>query len=70
MKLPDEYTVEPYSIYWVKKDGEFHQLLNMRELKKLYKDKKDVYKKYLKLNRVKYQDQESMIQFIEYLETN
>lgn len=70
LKLPDEYKTDPYIIYWLKKNGELYRFINMRELKKLYEDKKDLYKKYSKNNRVKYQDQESIIQLIEYLETN
>jgi hypothetical protein len=70
LKLPDDYKTIPYSIYWLKKSGELHQFLNMRELKKLYGDKKDLYKEYLKNNHVKYQDQEGIIQFIEYLESH
>lgn len=70
LKLPDEYEVKPYAIYWLKKSGEIHKLSSMRELKKFYKDKKDLYKKYLKTNRINFQDQEDMIRFIDYLEAN
>lgn len=70
LKLPDEYEVRPYVIYWLKKNGEIYKFSNMRELKKIYKDRKDLYKKYLKSNRIKFQEQERMIQFIEYLESN
>lgn len=70
LKLPDDYEIKPYSIYWLKKNGELNKFANLRELKKLFEDKKDAYKKYSKINRVKYQDQESIIQCIEYLESN
>ena len=70
LKLPDDYKTKPYSIYWLKKNGELYKFINMRELKKLYNDKKELYKKYLKLNRVNYQDQEGIIQFIGNMESN
>jgi hypothetical protein len=68
--LPDEFKAAPYTIYWLKSNGEIHEFKNMRDLKKLYGDKKDLYKEYLKANSVKYQDQESIIQLIEYMESN
>lgn len=70
LKLPDDYITKPYVIYWLQKKGELYKFINMRELKQLYNDQKSVYKKYLKLNRVQYQNQESIIQLIEYLEAN
>ena len=70
LKLPDEYKTKPYTIYWLKKNGELNRFINMRELKKSYPDKKELLKKYLKINSVKYQDQESITQLIEYLESN
>ena len=70
LKLPDDYKTKPYSIYWLKKNGELYKFMNMRELKKLYKDKKELFKKYLKINHVNYQNQDSIIQLIEYLESN
>jgi len=70
LKLPDEYKTKPYSIYWLMKNGNLYKLYNMRELKKFYKDKKELFKKYLKVNRVKYQDQEGIIQLIGYMESN
>ena len=42
----------------------------MRELKKLYKEKEELFKPYVKKYGVKYDNQESIIQLIEYLETN
>jgi len=70
LKLPDGYEIEPYTYYWIKKNGELNRFINMRELKKLYKDKKDLFKAYVKKYGVKYDNQESIIQLIEYLESN
>jgi len=70
LKLPDDFKTKPYSIYWLKKNGELYKFMNMKELKKFYEDKKEIFKKYLKTNRVKYQDQEGIIQLIGYMESN
>jgi hypothetical protein len=70
LKLPDDYKTKPYTIYWLKKNGELNKFINLRELKKFYKGKRNVLKEYLKLNRVNYQNQDSIIQLIEYLESN
>ena len=42
----------------------------MMQLKKLYKDKKDLFKAYVKEHGEIYDNQESIIQLIEYLESN
>lgn len=70
LKLPDEFKTDPYVIYWLKKNGVLNEFINMRELKKFYEDRKDLLKKYLKSNRVKFEDQASITQMIEYLESN
>lgn len=70
LKLPDDYKLNPYAHYWLKKNGKLNKFTSMRELKKLYKDKDDLFKTYLKKYRVKYDDQEGIIQLIEYLESN
>ena len=69
LKLPDKYEVKPYSYYWLKKNGELYSFENMRELKKFYKDQEDLYKAYVKKHGVKYDNQESVIQLVEHLES-
>ncbi|MGW8317125.1 MAG: hypothetical protein ACWGNV_16130 [Bacteroidales bacterium] len=70
LKLPDNFKVNKYHAFWLRKDGEVHELTTLRAIKNLYKDRKASYKKYSKNHPVKYQDQESVIQLIEYLESN
>jgi len=70
LKLPSSYEIEPYTNLWLKKNGQLYKFINLRELKKLYKDKEDIFKAYVKKHSVKYDNQESIIEFIEYLETN
>ena len=70
LKLPDGYKIKLYTYYWLKKNGELNKFINMRGLKKLYKDKVDLFKECVKMYDVKYNNQESIIQLIEYLESN
>ena len=70
LKLPVGYEVDPYTYYWFKKNGELNRFISMGELKKFYRDKKNVFKAYVKKHETKYNNQESIIQLIEYLESN
>lgn len=70
LKLPEGYETKPYAYYWLKKNGGLEKIINMKQLKKLYKDKEDLLKDYLKKQNVKYDNQESIIQLIEHLESN
>ena len=70
LKLPDDYETEPYTYYWLKKNEELYNFKTMKELKKLYKEKEDLFKPYVKKYGVEYGNQESIILLIEYLESN
>lgn len=70
LKLPDGYVVKPHIYYWLKRNGELNKFINMRQLMKLYDDKGNLFKAYVKKHDVKYDNQESIIQLIKYLETN
>jgi hypothetical protein len=70
LKLPDGYETRPYNYYWLNREGEMVKFKNMRELKKLYKEKEELFKPYVKKYGVKYDNQESILELIEYLESN
>lgn len=70
LELPNKYKVEPYTYYWLKKNGELKKFVNMNTLKKIYKGKNDLFKAYVKEHGVKYNNQEGIIQLIEYMESN
>lgn len=69
LKLPDDYTIKPYTIYWLKKDGKAERFVNLKQLTKLFDDRKDLIREYLRTHPVEYEDQESMIQMIVFLES-
>ena len=70
LKLPDDYTIKPYTIYWLKRDREPERFVNMKQLSKLFDDRKDLIREYLRTHPVEYEDPESIVQLINYLETN
>lgn len=70
IELPEGYEIKPYTCYWLKKNGELNKFINMKQLMKLYDDKKDLFKAYVRKYDVRYDNQEGMVQLIKYLETN
>jgi hypothetical protein len=70
LKLPDDYTIKPYTIYWLKRDGELNRFVNMKQLTKLFDDRKELIREYLRTHTVEYEDQESLVHMIGFLESN
>lgn len=70
LKLPDHYEVNPYTWYWLKKNGELNRFINIKQLMKLYDNKKELFKIYVKMHDVKYDNELSIVQLINYLESN
>ena len=70
LKLPDNFKTKPYTYYWLKKDGKMKRFINTRQLMKLYNDKDDLFKAYTKEHDVNYENPESIVKLVDYLETN
>lgn len=70
LQLPDGFETKKYSVYFLVKNGKLNELINMRQLKKLYKDKNDLFNDYVKVHDVKYENQELITQLIVHLESN
>lgn len=70
LKLPDDYKIKPYLIYWLKKDGATKRFVSLKQLEKLFSERKDQIKEYSSSHKVDYDDQESIILLIRYLESN
>ncbi len=70
LKLPDGIVTKPYIEYWFGKDGKVNKFLTVRQLLKLCGDKEEAAKAYAKENNVKYENQESIIGLIRYLDGN
>ncbi|CAM9967253.1 unnamed protein product [Chrysoparadoxa australica] len=70
LELPDGYETNPYFIYWIKKDGQLHEVLNMSKLKKLYSNKKAQFKVYSKSNNVDFDNPEDIQKLVSFIESN
>jgi hypothetical protein len=70
LKLPEGVETKPFIDYWIKKDGKATKFLSIRQLMKLFGDKEDLIKAYVKKYDLKYDDQKGLIDLIRYLEKN
>jgi len=70
LKIPENFEIDPGIKYWIKKNGEIYGFSKLSDFKKVYKSKKDLFKAYIKENKTKFEDQEGIIQLIEYMESN
>jgi hypothetical protein len=70
MKLPESYETKAYTYYWLKKEGELNKFISIRQLIKLFGKKENLVKNYTKKHSVKYDDQESIVGFIKYMDAN
>lgn len=68
LKLPDGYETNPYTFYYLKRDGKVNKFINMRQLSRLYSDKRNIFNNYVNEHNVKFEDHESMIGLIKFLE--
>ncbi|MEK7719275.1 MAG: hypothetical protein AAB347_06655 [Bacteroidota bacterium] len=68
MKLPDGYTTKPYTDYWLKRDGKLNSFLSLRQLSRLFDDKSDLFKKYVKEHKTVYDKEENLVELIKYME--
>ena len=70
LQLPAGFKVERYSAYWLNRNGELKQFVSIKQLKRLYKEKGDLFNEYLKEHEVEYEDQQSILQLVHHLESN
>lgn len=70
LKLPEGYETKPFTHFWLKKDGKLNKFLTVRQLSKFYGEKENLIKAYQKTHEVKYDDQESILELIKFLDTN
>lgn len=70
LKLPDDFKINPYLICWIKKDGEINRFVNLKQLSKIFGDRKGLIEEYVRSNKTDYNDIESLIRLIRYLESD
>jgi len=70
LELPNELKTRAYVYYWLKKGGNFSKFVKLRQLQKMYPNKKAIFKAYVKEHDVEFKDQEGLVGLIKYLESN
>jgi hypothetical protein len=70
LKLPDGFETEHSIAYTLKIDGKYESFLSLRQLFKLFPEKDELIKEYKKDNNLKYENPESIVALIKYLENN
>ena len=70
MKLPESVETNPFTIYWLKKDGVLIKFISIRQLSKSFEEKSSQIKKYVKENDVSNDDPKSLIGLIRFLSSN
>jgi hypothetical protein len=70
LKLPDDFKVRPYNIFWISRNGKLQSFSNIGQLKKIYRDKKKVIGDYLKENVVEMTNEKSVEDTIVFMENN
>ena len=70
MKLPEGYDTQSSIEYWLDKDGKLNKFISMRQLSKLFDEKESLYKSYVKKHDVNYDDQNSIIELLKFLQAN
>lgn len=68
LSLPQGIETKAFTEYWIKKDDKVSNFLSIRQLSKQFSDKSDQFKKYIKENKVTYENQESVIGLIKFME--
>jgi hypothetical protein len=68
LSLPQGFETKAYTEYMIKKDDKVSQFLNLRQLSKQFSSNSELFKKFVKEHNVTYEDQESLIELIKFME--
>jgi hypothetical protein len=70
LKLPEGYQTKPFVEYWLRENGQMNKFITLRQIVKLYSNKEDILKKYIKNQKVNYDDYQSLIGLVKFIEEN
>jgi hypothetical protein len=70
MSLPEGVETQSSVEYWLEKDGKMNKFLSVRQLSKLFSEKENAFKSYIKKHDVEYDDQASIVELIGFMEAN
>lgn len=70
LKVPEGSETKGFIEYYLKQDDKTTAFQSIRQLSKLYKGKKSQFNNYVRENRITYEDQESLVELIRFMEKN
>lgn len=70
MTLPETVETNPYTVYYLKKDGVLLKFVSLKFLLKEFPEKSGAAKQFIRENNVSYDNPESMVKLIKFLESN
>lgn len=68
LKLPDGYSVMPGYAYWIMKDGKLEQAGSMKQLIKIFPDKKEMIHDFVKKNNTSFSKSDDVVALIKEIE--
>jgi hypothetical protein len=66
MRLPAEIVVKPETVFWININNNKYKFVNQRQFLKIFPGKEDEIKKYIKLNHLKFENQENLIKLVQH----
>ncbi|MDD4632307.1 MAG: hypothetical protein PHQ77_08675 [Proteiniphilum sp.] len=69
LKLPDDFQVKPYTIYFLDNGSGRKEIKTMRQLKGQYKKNGKQFDQYMKEKKVDFEDQQAVARLINFMET-
>jgi hypothetical protein len=70
LKLPDDFEVKPYTIYFLDNGSGLKEIKSMKQLKRQYRKKKTLFDQYISQHKPDYEDPEAMSLLVRFMETN
>jgi len=70
MTLPETVETNPYTVYYLRKDGNLLKFVSLKFLLKEFPEKSAAAKKFIRENNVSYENWESVIKLVRFLETS
>ncbi|NLY24133.1 MAG: hypothetical protein GX042_03840 [Bacteroidales bacterium] len=70
LKLPDDFEVKPYTIYFLDNGSGLKEIKSMKRLKRYYNKRKKAFDQYVSQHKPDYEDPEAVSLLIRFIETN
>jgi hypothetical protein len=64
LEIPPDYTINPSSVYWIRKSNTMFSFLNKRQFLKIFPGKNDEIEKFIKQNHIKLENRDDLIKLV------